>query len=287
MSNANNGQINLNHMFTASPLSNVGSSSHFPNSTSSFPQTHVNQDHLHQNHYQSADSRQIAGQNSTHYPFYTDHNYAAPAYYSVYDTNVHNKLHTLEKDNLSLHSKVDVLIKLVNEIKQSSYVENSSDEDIAKFQQLLPLKTIEKVNEVEKKLNNVEYFKKIKKVLCLYLGNRNEVGSGVNNSYMLVDKLFDRNLFVSYTWTGSSKIGDKLPFVNLKNLIKVFFEAIYRVDNTFSLKDTEKFLQNRILKYSKTRLNSNKVRPSCRDRQQRNKTRNNNTNTTDVTVNID
>lgn len=222
----------------------------------------VNQGHLNTNFHTVAPTQQVNNPNL----YYSDHNYATAASSSLSTPEIHSKLDKLEKENVSLHTKVDILMKMVNEIRYSVYVENKNDQEISVFQKDLPLVQVEKIDELEKKLNNHEYFKKFRSVLRMYLGNRNEVGSGEINCYLLVDKLFDRSVLQLYTWTGTSKATNKLPFCSLKNIIRVFFEAIYPVDNSFSVKNVEKIFQNKILKYSKSRVNSKKIKPSTRKR---------------------
>lgn len=245
-----NGALDLNYMFAGNgptaPSNNSQGQMHGLNSQT---------DHMYAPHHSLHPP-------AFHYPHY-DHNYAIN---NTCDPEVYNKLSNLERENAALHSKMDTLLKMVNEIKYESYTACNFDEDINQYRKDLPLKDVAGVKTLEKRLCSSEYFNRFKKVLRLYLGNRNEIGSGANNAYILVDKVFERNLLMSYTWTGSSKTTEKLAFIKLKNIVRVFFEAIYAVDNSFGLKDVEIFFQNKILKYSKTRLNGNKIKPSCRNR---------------------
>lgn len=64
---------------------------------------------------------------------------------------------------------------------------------------------------------------------------------------------------MNYTWTGHTSGAtnnaptSKLAFNALKNIVSIFHDIIYLVDNSFSEKDNIMFLQQRILKYAKTR----------------------------------
>lgn len=78
-------------------------------------------------------------------------------------------------------------------------------------------------------------------------------GSGQNCAYSLADKMFNRTLLTSFTWTGISIDQSKKAFNVYRNLVRIFFEAVNAADDTFTQIDTESFFQNKLLKYSKSR----------------------------------
>lgn len=71
---------------------------------------------------------------------------------------------------------------------------------------------------------------------------------------MLVDKMFDRELLLEYSWTGSSKKPNiKKSFSGLRQINRVFFNIVKSLDKNYNEYDQEMFFKTGVLKYASTR----------------------------------
>lgn len=187
---------------------------------------------------------------SSHSYFYSDY---VPNNISQPDT-WQKEINDIKRDHATINSKLDFLINVVQKIdKKTNVFGIGINDELKKIEAGLPLKTVEDVNKLERRLSNTEYYRNFKNVLCMHVGTRNENGSGLNNAYRLVDKVFDRKLLLEYTWTGATKGGKKHPFIGLANTLKVFFETVHITDSSISSANIENFFQDRVLKHAKQR----------------------------------
>lgn len=66
---------------------------------------------------------------------------------------------------------------------------------------------------------------------------------GIDVSYMLVEKIFDRKLMLLCSWAGGARDNkEKSAFKFYKNIMSVFF-LVYLADNDFTLSECEAFFK--------------------------------------------
>lgn len=85
-------------------------------------------------------------------------------------------------------------------------------------------------------------------------------------AYDLSDKMFDRDLFLSCSWTGFSTDTQAFPdgkfaFRKLKNTIQIFWDIINNADDSYSFPDNQNFLQSLM-----TRANQRSIQDNGRKR---------------------
>lgn len=127
------------------------------------------------------------------------------------------------------------------------------------------LEEIKKVDDLEKFENllqdkqMMEDFVDRLSVVCGQKGS----GNGLNNCYLLVDRIFSRQFMTLCSWAGGARDKkEKVPFKMYKNVINLFFKVIHLSDTTFTLKDCEEFFKN-VIRNSTRRSQSNLVRNSA------------------------
>ncbi|CAH1155430.1 unnamed protein product [Phaedon cochleariae] len=77
-----------------------------------------------------------------------------------------------------------------------------------------------------------------------YVCGRNESGNGINNCYILVDKIFTRKFMTLCSWAGGARDGkEKIPFKMYKNVIGLVFRVVRLSDEDFTLKSCEEFFK--------------------------------------------
>ncbi|XP_044744249.1 uncharacterized protein LOC123306345 [Coccinella septempunctata] len=134
------------------------------------------------------------------------------------------------------------------------------------IQQIDCLEDLKKLD--EKLSDNIEMRRYIEKLsfICGRRGN----GNGLDNCYLLVDKLFTRKFMTLCSWAGGSrdKEKEKIPFKTFKNVINVFFKIIHLSDNDFSLRECEDFLKN-VIRHSSRRNSTAPTRCSRQKRRQK------------------
>ncbi|KAF5283126.1 hypothetical protein FQR65_LT14055 [Abscondita terminalis] len=165
----------------------------------------------------------------------------------------------------TIQTTLDTLVSNINftnsqTIKNCRFCEkrsNSSDEtsfniietynDVENFERIL-------LSDKTKLQNYVEKFSYI----CGKKGN----GNGLNNCYLLVDRIFSRKFMTLCSWAGGARDNkEKIAFKMFKNTIHLFFQIINMSDETFTLKDCEEFFKN-VIRNSKKRHESSMLRTS-------------------------
>lgn len=131
------------------------------------------------------------------------------------------------------------------------------------------ISTPSELDELEKKLQNKaimdDYVEKLN-----YVCGKKGSGNGINNSYILVDRVFSRKLMTLCSWAGGARDKkEKVPFKMYKNIISLFFKVIHLFDKDFSLKDCEDFLKN-VIRNSTRRYQSKEIRKSAVKRRPKN-----------------
>ena len=70
--------------------------------------------------------------------------------------------------------------------------------------------------------------------------------------------MFTRELLTKYSWTGISKSMEKKAFNRLTGLLDMFYNVVFKSDNSFTYPARDSFFRDCILKHSNTRLKLNK-----------------------------
>uniref|UniRef100_A0A6P7G1D7 Uncharacterized protein LOC114334910 n=1 Tax=Diabrotica virgifera virgifera TaxID=50390 RepID=A0A6P7G1D7_DIAVI len=104
--------------------------------------------------------------------------------------------------------------------------------------------TVQQLEAFEQKLRDKDNMKENVKKLANVCGNKGN-GNGINNCYLLVDRLFTRKLMTLCSWAGGARgEGEKVAFKTFKNVISLFYNVVHLSDDSFTQKDCEDFFKN-------------------------------------------
>lgn len=87
------------------------------------------------------------------------------------------------------------------------------------------------------------------------LGN-NGLQDGKKIAYILVDKIFTRQVLICFSWTGTSRskpFKRKLAFLNLRHIRHFLFLVVSNANNRITEMDMDNFVKNSILKHANNR----------------------------------
>ncbi|XP_055681667.1 uncharacterized protein LOC129791929 [Lutzomyia longipalpis] len=130
--------------------------------------------------------------------------------------------------------------KKVTECVRKTYFPIKSSKDLCALE--------EKLNENDFKENVIEEFGKI----------HGATGEGKYKKivYKLVDDMFDRCIFTSFSWSGKSKNNRKQNFSSLKNVFDTFYQIVNNADKAYTIHLNYEYFK-RFLKYSFERVERN------------------------------
>lgn len=178
--------------------------------------------------------------------------------------NIIQQLHTFAN-----HENQEIIMQQLAKIETSldtmgNYLTlNSCNKSSTSVQKVSVVEnTIEQINTageldaLEKKLQDklimADYIDKLS-----YICGRKGTGNGINNCYILVDRVFSRKLMTFCSWAGGARDKkEKIPFKMYKNIISLFFKVINLSDKDFTLKDCEEFFKNVIRNSTRRNLSS-------------------------------
>lgn len=150
--------------------------------------------------------------------------------------------------------------------------ESESDTDKKPKFEIKPLDRLEEIEQLEKNLADEEFKNQFYAHFTKRMGTDLGSGTGEAKAYDLVDEMFTRNFFLSFSWTGSSSsspTGSKVALQKFTRTVDTFFQIINNCDKKFSFAGTKKFLQN-IMSKAKTRaalpLKANRKRSAPKNR---------------------
>lgn len=150
-----------------------------------------------------------------------------------------------------------------NNLEQQKEKEPS---DICDIEQIDNVDDLEKL---ERKLVDREVVEDFMDKLSYVCGRKGN-GNGINNCYILIDRLFTRRFMTLCSWAGGARDKkEKIPFKIFKNVINLFFKVVSMSDRDFSLKDCEDFFKN-VIRNSTRRNQSMAIRNSAIKRRPKN-----------------
>lgn len=86
---------------------------------------------------------------------------------------------------------------------------------------------------------------------------------GKKIAYILVDKIFTRQVLTCFSWTGTSRskaFKHKLAFLNLRHIRHFLYLVVSNANNRITEPDMDNFLKNSILKHANNRAGFNEGR---------------------------
>lgn len=86
---------------------------------------------------------------------------------------------------------------------------------------------------------------------------------GKKIAYVVVDKMFKRDVLTKFSWTGLSKTKTKSSFVALRKVNKLIYLIVQKNDNRYCESNHEDFMKNCVLKYSESRKEQTGNKPSA------------------------
>ncbi|XP_055687471.1 uncharacterized protein LOC129792434 [Lutzomyia longipalpis] len=180
------------------------------------------------------------------------------------NTTVSKERLTVEKERLAIEKangiKLDRILDLIS--KGSTSTIGNGENTTSKMYTVmdvfdaesegLPIVAVEGIREFDKKLQNPEFKEKFIKYCQSYAGTSGCADWKI--AFSLVDLIFDRQVLIHFSWTGVAKGNNsKIAFNQFKEIIQSFSLIMKRANNNFSMKDTEKFFKQKILKHAFSR----------------------------------
>ncbi|KMQ82823.1 hypothetical protein RF55_21745 [Lasius niger] len=165
------------------------------------------------------------------------------------NSNLENLNNHIHREISALHVKFDKLIDLL--IKNQSNIIEKSENDPLKnenlerdIQQIKPLAIESDINNLEKKLCNEEFKLAFIKVMS-EIGGTTGQKDGNKISYLLMDRLFERQLLTQCSWTGSTKKkeekNNKIAFFKYNQIIEAIYKIIHLADLRYTIDDNIAF----------------------------------------------
>ncbi|VEN50473.1 unnamed protein product [Callosobruchus maculatus] len=167
-----------------------------------------------------------------------------------------------------LETTLDTLINnFMSKNSCSCGTTNTTTQVLSPVGTIEPINTVEDMSSFNQKLSDNTIMKDFIQKMSYVCGKQGN-GHGLNNCYILIDRLFTRKFMTLCSWAGGSRYqNEKVAFKSFKNVIKLFFEVIRLSDDSFTMKDAEEFLKN-VIRNSTRRNESQMVRSSRIKRRQ-------------------
>ncbi|CAG9760544.1 unnamed protein product [Ceutorhynchus assimilis] len=124
------------------------------------------------------------------------------------------------------------------------------------------IEAVEQFDAFESKLKDRKIMQENIERLRQVCGKRGD-GHGVNNCYILIDRMFSRKFMTLCSWAGGARgEQEKVAFKMYKNVISLFFNIVHLSDKSFTQKDCEDFIKN-VIRNSTRRSKSDLLRTSA------------------------
>ncbi|CAG9768476.1 unnamed protein product [Ceutorhynchus assimilis] len=124
------------------------------------------------------------------------------------------------------------------------------------------IEAVEQFDAFESKLKDRKIMQENIERLSQVCGKRGD-GHGVNNCYILIDRMFSRKFMTLCSWAGGARgEQEKVAYKMYKNVISLFFNVVHLSDKSFTQKDCEDFIKN-VIRNSTRRSKSDLLRTSA------------------------
>lgn len=150
-----------------------------------------------------------------------------------------------------LQATVDTLLAHV--INLSSKTTPSTDTVSNVSPVIKPVNSRQELEDLEEFLKNEQNFSAIVCAMIFICGTSGKA-KGLDCCYKLIDYFFTRDLLLLCSWTGASRINDKIPLKYFYNTRKCFLTLVRKADKYFTEQDCDKFFKT-IIKNAKQRIN--------------------------------
>lgn len=161
--------------------------------------------------------------------------------------SMERSINNLAKEYVSMTKTIEALFKYVSQNKTPHAAPPAqSHEDAIDIDLPFPITDKEAVEKFEIQLHDSGFYTTVKNVLVKEFGRDKGTGSGRRYvAYALVDKIFSRQFFVNYTWTGLTTPNDeKHAFKPLKSTVNLFREVVHLADSSYDVAENQKFFQS-------------------------------------------
>ncbi|GAB0100676.1 hypothetical protein DMENIID0001_167510 [Sergentomyia squamirostris] len=178
-------------------------------------------------------------------------------------SSVDHRLEELEKRQIIQGIKIDKILDIVEDLQRqrSNTRENDSDLEEESLQVELPIKTTPCLNDLNEKLGRKDFSRKFFNHLKARVSKHLKI-TATNLALKLIDEIIDPELLKLYSWSGHGKPDKKISFRELQNLIKVFSKLLSIIDSNHTVRETERILQQHILKHANARARAHTSRAS-------------------------
>ncbi|XP_029677336.1 uncharacterized protein LOC115244088 [Formica exsecta] len=181
--------------------------------------------------------------------------------FDTINSNLENLKNYISRDISALHVKFDKLIDLLIKNQTNSVIEKSENDPLKSeilerdIEQMKSLAIESDINNLEKNLCNQEFELAFIKVMS-EIGGTTGKKDGNKIAYLLMDRLFERQLLTLCSWTGSTKKKEekmkKIAFFKYNRITEAIYKIIHLADSRYTIDDNIGFLK-RILKNSVSR----------------------------------
>lgn len=121
--------------------------------------------------------------------------------------------------------------------------------------QIFPIDMIPALEKLEKDLEDKSYKRKVFTHLTRSIGSAMPYKTAC---YKLAGVMFTKQLLTKYSWTGMSRSLEKKAFNRLTGILDIFYNVVFKSDNSFTYPARDSFFRDCVLKHSNTRLKLNK-----------------------------
>ncbi|CAG9814655.1 unnamed protein product [Phaedon cochleariae] len=121
--------------------------------------------------------------------------------------------------------------------------------------QIFPIDRVPALEKLEKDLEDKAYKKNVFAHLTRCIGSALPSKTAC---YKLAGIMFTKQLLTEYSWTGMSRSLEKKAFNRLTGILDIFYNVVFKSDNSFTYPGRDSFFRDCILKHSNTRLKLNK-----------------------------
>lgn len=134
--------------------------------------------------------------------------------------------------------------------------------------QIFPIGMVTDMEKLEKDLEDKTYKKKVFTHLARFIGSALPYKTAC---YKLAGIMFTKQLLTKYSWTGMSRSLEKKAFNKLTGILDIFFNVVFKSDNSFTYPRRDSFFRDCILKHSNTRLKLTKTVKALAENQEESK----------------
>ncbi|XP_058065759.1 uncharacterized protein LOC131215388 [Anopheles bellator] len=149
------------------------------------------------------------------------------------------------KTVLSILSDLQKKVNFINAVYKDTAAARNTGSELDSYSEnnLRPVKTIEELNELEKRANCENFVWAVVNSLGRVHGKDRHIGNGISICMQLVDKFFDQDFLGGCTWSNALE-KDKIALVDFEKTLSILYQTVVYCDPDFTAMDMRNILQN-------------------------------------------